>query len=238
MSVDRLLDVSDIFAGYETFFVLRGASLQVHPGETIAVIGPNGAGKSTLLRTIFGMLEARQGTIDFLGQNITNLPPQKRLRLGISYVPQGRVNFPAMSVDENLDVAGSLLDSQSVQSGKAELMERFPILGKRRRQLAGTMSGGEQQQLEIAMALMLHPKLILIDEPSLGLDPKNVDLVFTTIKQLRENRITTVLVEQNAGRALRSADRAYVLEQGQTRMSGTAQSILQNPEVKRLYLGG
>lgn len=233
-----MLVVSDLYAGYEGFLVLQGASLEVQSGETVAVIGPNGAGKSTLLRAIFGMVEARQGSIDFAGERVTRLPPTARLRRGISYVPQGRVNFPAMSVEENLDVAGSLIDPDRVRVRKAELMGRFRILGERRGQLAGTMSGGEQQQLEMAMALMLNPKLILLDEPSLGLDPKNVDLVFGTIQALKEDGVTTVLVEQNATRALRTADRAYVLEQGRTRFSGPARVLLEDPEVKRLYLGG
>lgn len=236
--MDRLLTASGLFAGYEGFDVLRGVDFEVSPGETIAIIGPNGAGKSTLLRALFGMVSVRQGRVEFAGENITSLAPALRLRRGISYVPQGRVNFPAMSVEENLDVAGHLLEHKQVRVKTSEMLDRFPVLGLRRRQLAGTMSGGEQQQLEIAMALMFAPRLMLIDEPSLGLDPRNVELVFGAIATLHQQGVTMVLVEQNAFRALRSSDRAYVLEQGEVRLSAPAESILQNDEVKRLYLGG
>jgi neutral amino acid transport system ATP-binding protein len=236
--MESLLIVEDLYAGYEGFDVLRGANLDVRPGETVAIIGPNGAGKSTLLKAVFGMIPVRRGHLRFAGESIAHLPPTIRLRRGMAFVPQGRVNFPFMSVDENLEVGGHLAEPAGREAVKARLMERFAVLGRRRHQMAGTMSGGEQQQLEMAMGLMLNPRLMLIDEPSLGLDPKNVELVFETIGRLREAGVALLIVEQNATRALRAAARAFVLEQGQTRFSGPAQAILENPEVKRLYLGG
>lgn len=232
-----LLIVTDLYAGYEGFDVIRGVNLEVFPGETVAIIGPNGAGKSTLLKAIFGMIGLRRGSIEFEGEAIVHLAPMERIRRGITYVPQGRVNFPVMSVEENLEMGGHVMDPKVVPLRKIELMNIFPILGIRRRQLAGTMSGGEQQQLEMAMALMSNPKILLVDEPSLGLDPKNVGLVFQTLEALDTEGIAIVIVEQNATRALKIADRAYVLEQGQTRFSGSALSVLENPQVKRLYLG-
>ncbi len=234
----ELLAAEQLYGGYQGFDVLHGASMAVLPGESVAIIGPNGAGKSTFLKAVFGMVHIRQGKIIFAGEEIQNLAPQERLKRGVAICPQGRCNFPAMSVRENLEMGGVLLPKQQMEAEIERLIQIFPILGKRLKQQVGTMSGGEQQQLEMAMALMGDPKLLLIDEPSLGLDPKNVELIFEIMAGLKAENISILIVEQNAVKALQATDRAYVLEQGQTRLSGTSEEILHNPDVRELYLGG
>ena len=233
-----LLELSEVRAGYEEVEVLRGVSVRVHAGDMVSIIGANGAGKSTLLKTVFGMVRTTAGRIVFDGLDIANRPPVEILRRGLSYVPQGRCNFPAMTVEENLEMGAHLRDDAAVRNDVEAMLARFPVLGEKRRAPAGTLSGGQQQILEMAIALLLHPKLLMIDEPSLGLDPKMVEAVFETIRSLNGEGATVLMVEQNAKRALEISDRAFVLELGRNRFEGTGQELLDNPEVRRHYLGG
>ena len=233
-----LLELSEVRAGYEEVEVLRGVSVRVHAGDMVSIIGANGAGKSTLLKTVFGMVRTTAGRIVFDGLDIANRPPVEILRRGLSYVPQGRCNFPAMTVEENLEMGAYLRDDAAVRNDVEAMLARFPVLGEKRHAPAGTLSGGQQQILEMAIALLLHPKLLMIDEPSLGLDPKMVEAVFETIRRLNGEGATVLMVEQNAKRALEISDRAFVLELGRNRFEGTGRELLDNPEVRRHYLGG
>ena len=233
-----LLELSEVRAGYEEVEVLRGVSVRVHAGDMVSIIGANGAGKSTLLKTVFGMVRARAGRIVFDGEDIANRPPVEILRRGLSYVPQGRCNFPGMTVEENLEMGAYIRNDAAVRNDIEAMLARFPVLGEKRRAPAGTLSGGQQQILEMAIALLLHPKLLLIDEPSLGLDPKMVEAVFDAIQTLNREGATVLMVEQNAKRALEISDRAFVLELGRNRFEGTGQELLGNPEVRQHYLGG
>ena len=234
-----LLRVDGVRAGYGKMEILHGISLEVRPGEIVSVIGPNGAGKSTAFKTIVGFLPPRSGRVLFDGRDITGLPPYRAVRLGLAYVPQGRIVFPQMTVLENLEMGAYI---EGVPARVREALERvyglFPILEQRKRQLAGSLSGGEQQMLAIGRALMTSPKLILLDEPSLGLSPKFVSLIFEKLVELRQADYTMMVVEQNAAKALSVATRGYVLELGQNRFEGPGQVLLDDPEVKRLYLGG
>ena len=233
-----LLALTDVRAGYAEVEVLRGVSLRVQVGHIVSIIGANGAGKSTLLRTVFGMVRPHAGSIAFSGKDITGARPTEVLRHGIGYVPQGRCNFPAMSVQENLEMGAYLRDDARVAGDIEATIARFPMLGDKRRAPAGTLSGGQQQILEMAMALLLHPRLLLVDEPSLGLDPKMVEQVFQTIVRINEEGTTVLMVEQNAKKALGVSHRAFVLELGRNRFEGAGPALLADPEVKRLYLGG
>ncbi len=240
MAVDGfLLKADGIHAGYGTLEILHEVSLEVRRGELVAVIGPNGAGKSTAFKTIVGLLRPRSGRILFDGKEITGLPPYEVLRLGLAYVPQGRIVFPQMTVLENLEMGAYIeTDPARVKAALERVYGLFPILAERRYQKAGTMSGGEQQMLAIGRALMTTPRLILLDEPSLGLSPKFVTLIFEKLVEMKQAGYTLMVVEQNAARALVVADRGYVLELGRNRFEGTGQALLSDPEVKRLYLGG
>jgi branched-chain amino acid transport system ATP-binding protein len=233
-----LLELRDVVAGYEEVEVLRGVSLAVRAGEIMCLIGANGAGKSTLLRTVFGMVRPRAGTIRFAAGEIAGLEPTEVLRRGIGYVPQGRCNFPAMSVEENLEMGAYLRRDRSVRADIEELLARFPVLATKRRSPAGTLSGGQQQILEMAIALLLHPRLLMIDEPSLGLDPRMVEVVFDTILAINREGTTILIVEQNARRALSVSHRGLVLELGRNRFEGTGEALLHDPEVREHYLGG
>jgi branched-chain amino acid transport system ATP-binding protein len=233
-----LLELRDVVAGYEEVEVLRGVSLTVRAGEIVCLIGANGAGKSTLLRTVFGMVRPRAGTIRFAAGEIAGLEPTEVLRRGIGYVPQGRCNFPAMSVEENLEMGAYLRRDRSVRADIEELLARFPVLATKRRSPAGTLSGGQQQILEMAIALLLHPRLLMIDEPSLGLDPRMVEVVFDTILAINREGTTILMVEQNARRALSVSHRGLVLELGRNRFEGTGEALLHDPEVREHYLGG
>ena len=234
-----LLRAEAVVAGYGKLEILHGVTLEVRPGEIVSVIGPNGAGKSTAFKTIVGFLQPRSGRIIFDGSEITALRPDQILRQGLAYVPQGRIVFPQMTVRENLEMGGYI---ESDRAKLREAMERvftlFPILGDRRKQKAGTMSGGEQQMVAVGRALMTNPKLILLDEPSLGLSPRLVTLIFDKLVEMKRAGYTLAVVEQNAAKALSVADRGYVLELGANRFEGTGQALLNDPEVKRLYLGG
>jgi branched-chain amino acid transport system ATP-binding protein len=233
-----LLELSGIVAGYEEVEVLRGVTLAVRAGEIACIIGANGAGKSTLLRTVFGMVTPRQGTIRFAGQEIGGRPPTDVLRRGLGYVPQGRCNFPAMSVEENLEMGAYLRRDARVRGDIEALLTRFPMLASKRRDPAGTLSGGQQQILEMAIAQLLHPRLLMVDEPSLGLDPRMVEVVFDTILAINRAGTTILMVEQNAKKALSVSHRGFVLELGRNRFEGTGQELLDNPEVRQHYLGG
>ena len=232
-----LLELTDVRAGYEDVDVLRGVALRVRAGDIVSIIGANGAGKSTLLRTVFGLVPVRGGNIRFAGAEIAGRSSIDILRRGVSYVPQGRCNFPAMSVEENLEMGAYLRNDSDVRRDIERTMERFPMLAGKRRSPAGTLSGGQQQILEMALALLLHPRLLLIDEPSLGLDPRMVDVVFETIVGINREGATVLMVEQNAKQALGISHRAFVLELGRNRFEGTGQELLDDPDVRRHYLG-
>jgi ABC-type branched-subunit amino acid transport system ATPase component len=233
-----LLELSEVVAGYEEVEVLRGVSLAVRAGEIVCIIGANGAGKSTLLRTVFGMVQSREGSIRFAGEEIARRSPMDVIRRGIGYVPQGRCNFPAMSVEENLEMGAYLRRDARVRSDIEALLARFPMLATKRRDLAGTLSGGQQQILEMAIALLLHPRLLMVDEPSLGLDPRMVEIVFDTLLAINREGTTVLMVEQNAKRALSVSHRGFVLELGRNRFEGTGRELLANPDVRQHYLGG
>jgi branched-chain amino acid transport system ATP-binding protein len=226
-------------AGYGKMAILHGVSLIIAPGELVAVIGPNGAGKSTAFKVIVGFLKPTEGRVLFDGDDITGLRPDQVLRRGLAYVPQGRIVFPQMTVLENLEMGGyTERNPARIRAALERVYSLFPILAERRYQKAGTMSGGEQQMVAIGRALMTIPKLVLLDEPSLGLSPKYVSLIFEKLVEMKRSGYTLMLVEQNAAKALSVADRGYVLELGRNRIEGSGRSLLDDPEVKRLYLGG
>ncbi len=234
-----LLAAESLTAGYGRMDILHDVSLTVDVNEIVSIIGPNGAGKSTAFKTIVGFLRPRAGRVLFNGEEITGLRPDLVLRRGLAYVPQGRIVFPQMTVLENLEMGAYIeRDPARIAAALEQVYALFPILAERRKQNAGTMSGGEQQMVAIARALMTTPKLILLDEPSLGLSPRFVTLIFEKLIALRQAGYTLMLVEQNATRALAVADRAYVLELGRNRLEGPGPRLLADPEVKRLYLGG
>lgn len=233
-----LLKVEGVHAGYGGFEVLKGVSIEVQRREIVSIIGPNGAGKSTLLKTVFGFLEPLQGRVVFGGEDITGWSPPKVLRRGISYVMQEYSVFPNLTVEDNLRLGAYIREDPKVESDVREILELFPILDEYRQQKARQLSGGERRMLEIARSLLLMPKLLLLDEPTLGLAPKMIDLIYAKVRELNGLGITILLVEQNAKTALNHSDRAYVLESGRNRFEGTGQGILAHPEVKRAYLGG
>ncbi len=229
----------DLHAAYGKIEILHGVTLEVRRAELVSIIGPNGAGKSTALKSIVGLLPPRQGRVRFGGEDITGLRADRVLRRGLAYVPQGRIVFPQMTVLENLEMgAYTVEDPGRVAAALERVYDLFPILRERQKQNAGTLSGGEQQMLAIGRALMVDPSLIVLDEPSLGLSPKFVGFVFEKILAMKAAGLTMLIVEQNAAKALSVADRAYVLELGQNRFEGPGRDLLNNPEVKRLYLGG
>lgn len=237
MGASPILELTDLHAGYGELTVLRGVTLTLEEGTITAVIGANGAGKSTLLKTIFGVVKSTSGGLRYLGADIARAHPAQRLRLGLVFVPQGRSNFPTMTVQENLEMGAYTRTDRRVMADIERMYVDFPILDAKRRQIAGNLSGGEQQVLEMAMALMLTPKLALIDEPSLGLSPPMQQTVFRAIEHLRELRTTILMVEQNAVQALRIADKGVVLELGKISASGTGVEMLEDREVRRAYLG-
>jgi branched-chain amino acid transport system ATP-binding protein len=233
-----MLKVTDLNVHYGAIHALQGVSLYLQEGEIVTLIGANGAGKSTLLNTISGLLPAVKGKVEYLDEDITNLEPQKIVRKGIVQVPEGRKIFAAMSVMENLEMgAFSVTDKKLIADKVEEMFAKFPILGKRSKQLGGTLSGGEQQMLAIARGLMASPKLILLDEPSMGLSPVLVEQIFDTIQTINQSGTSVLLVEQNAQMALVIAHRAYVLETGKIVLEGDAQEVLQDPMVIEAYLG-
>ena len=236
--MDVILELVDYVTGYGEIDIIRGVSLGIRRHEIACVIGPNGAGKSTLFRGIFGLLKTRQGSIRFEGSDITNLAPSEILKKGVSLVPQGRCNFPAMTVRENLELGAFIRNDSHVPVDIQKVMDKFPLLRRKANEMAGNLSGGEQQILEMGRALLLHPRLILLDEPSLGLAPKTTELVFEKIRDINADGTTILIVEQNAKRALSISHHAIVLELGKKRFEGTGAEIMHNDQVKRLYLGG
>jgi branched-chain amino acid transport system ATP-binding protein len=234
-----LLLLENVHVYYGNIAAVKGLTMRVMPGEIVTLIGSNGAGKSTTLRTISGLLRPRQGHVTFEGKRIDRTPADEIVRRGIAQSPEGRRIFPKMTVSENLDLGAFLRKDQAgIAADRERVLELFPRLRERISQKAGTMSGGEQQMLAVARALMAKPKLLLLDEPSMGLAPVLVDLIFDTIKTIREDGTTVLLVEQNALAALRVADRAYVLESGLLNLEGSARQLARDPEIVRAYLGG
>ena len=233
-----MLTVERLECRYGKVVAVRELSLEVNKGELVSLIGANGAGKTTTLKAISGVHGASGGRVIFEGEDITRASARRILQLGIAHCPEGRRIFPYMSVRENLELGCYLRkDTAGIAADMSHIFERFPILHERRNQAAGTLSGGEQQMLAISRALMSRPKLILFDEPSLGLAPNIVDRTFDIIKQIRGDGMTVVMVEQNAFAALELSDRSYVLEQGQVALTGTGSELLDNPHVKQAYLG-
>ena len=235
---DIILELRDYVTGYGEIDIIRGVSVGIKRREIACVIGPNGAGKSTLFKGIFGLLKTRHGRVLFDGLEITHIAPSEVLRKGLSLVPQGRCNFPAMTVRENLEMGAFIRNDEKVESDIEEVMEKFPILREKANMMAGNLSGGEQQILEMGRALLLRPKLIMLDEPSLGLSPKTTELVFEKITDINADGTTILIVEQNAKRALSISHHAIVLELGKKRFEGSGEEIMHNEQVKRLYLGG
>jgi len=233
-----LLKLEDVHTCYGPIEALKGISLEVKEGEIVALIGANGAGKSTALMTISGVLAPRQGRIEFLGRDITGRPAHEIVGCGISQVPEGRRIFPRLTVLENLEMGAFLRrDRREIEADRAVVFEQFPILKERRSQLGGTLSGGEQQMLAIGRALMARPKLLLLDEPSLGLAPMIVSRIFEIIREINRQGKTILLVEQNARAALTLALRGYVMETGRIVMADEAGALLSNPRVREAYLG-
>ena len=234
-----LLAVREIDAAYGKVRIVNGVSLEVQPGEIVSIIGPNGAGKSTVLKAVMGILKPTRGRVVFDGEEITGLRTDLVVHRWIAYVPQGRIVFKAMSVVENLEMgAYTVKDKAQVRRTMEQVFAIFPRLGERRNQKAGTMSGGEQQMLAMGRALMVEPRLVLMDEPSLGLAPQFVEMVFDKLQALKATGMTLLLVEQNAVKSLSISDRGYVLELGRNRFTGSGADLLDDQRVRRLYLGG
>jgi branched-chain amino acid transport system ATP-binding protein len=234
-----MLKISGLNVHYGVIHALKDVKLEVEQGSIVALIGSNGAGKTTLLRTISGLIKATSGSVLYLGKDILVEKPQKLPKLGLVQVPEGRKIFAGLSVYENLMMGAYLrLDKTDILLDIAKIYERFPILGARKHQDAATLSGGEQQMLAISRALMAKPKLLLLDEPSMGLAPILVKEIFSIIKEINQQGTTILLVEQNAFQALKIADKAYVLETGSVVLSGTGQELLNSSEVQKVYLGG
>ncbi|MEE0110561.1 MAG: ABC transporter ATP-binding protein [Oscillospiraceae bacterium] len=231
-----MLEVKDLHVNYGAVHALNGISLTVNDGEIVSLIGANGAGKTTTLRTITGLEKAASGAVTFEGHDLIKTTPSKIISLKLAHVPEGRHIFPQMTVAENLEM-GAYADRAGMAETMANVYERFPRLSERRRQLAGTLSGGEQQMLAVGRALMAKPKMILMDEPSMGLSPLLVKEIFKIIKEVNKQGITILLVEQNAKMALSISDRAYVLENGSISIEGNAADLLNDPRVKKAYLG-
>jgi branched-chain amino acid transport system ATP-binding protein len=234
-----MLEVKNINVHFGVIHALKGVSLTVNDGEIVTLIGANGAGKTTTLRTISGLKKATDGEILLDGKDISNITAQDRVKMGISHSPEGRRVFPSMTVLENLELGAYLRrDKEGIAKDLKMVYERFPILSDRKKQAAGTLSGGEQQMLAIGRALMSRPKILLLDEPSMGLAPLLVQEIFSIIKDINNEGTTILLVEQNASMALQIAHRAYVLETGSIVLSGTGADLIQSDDIRKAYLGG
>ena len=234
-----MLKVDDLNVYYGSIHALKGVTLHVDEGEIVTLIGANGAGKSTLLKTISGLLKPKEGTIEYLNNSIAGKQAQAIVKAGISHVPEGRRVFADMSVEENIELGAFLRkDKAGIQQDFQKVYEIFPRLHERRKQLAGTLSGGEQQMLAMGRAILAKPKLLLLDEPSMGLAPLMVKTIFQVVKDINQEGTTILLVEQNANMALSIADRAYVIETGRVILSGTAEELRSSEEIKNAYLGG
>jgi len=233
-----LLKVDDIHVYYGSIHAVKGVSFEVNEGEIVTLIGANGAGKSTVLNTVSGLLHPRTGSVSFEGKDLKGVPAHKVVQHGLAQVPEGRRVFLQMTVEENLEMGAFTQSNSTIEPGLADVYERFPRLKERRKQIAGTLSGGEQQMLAMGRALMSRPKLLMLDEPSMGLAPILVDQIFAIIKELHAAGTTILLVEQNARAALSVADRGYVLETGKIVATGTGAELLLDESVKKAYLGG
>ena len=233
-----MLKAENVNVYYGPIHAVKGVSFEVNEGEVVTLIGANGAGKSTSLKTISGLMRSRGGAIEFMGKSIASTPAHKIVELGIAHVPEGRRIFTSMSVEENLDMGAFTVRGGNIDADKERVFEQFPRLKERRKQIAGTLSGGEQQMLAMGRALMSHPKLLMLDEPSMGLAPILVEQVFDIIASLHKAGTTILLVEQNAEMALSIADRAYVMETGRITLSGTGKELAASEEVQKAYLGG
>lgn len=230
------LRVENIVSGYGSMEVLHDLSLEIQEGEIVSLLGPNGAGKTTLLRTIFGVVKPREGKIHYKGEDISGLPPERLVRLGMAYIPQEYNVFPTLSVQENLEM-GAFIRDDNIRPRLEEIYELFPDLTDRRRSRAGQLSGGMRQMLAIGRALMLNPKMILMDEISTGLAPFLVDDIFERVQELNQQGVTIFLVEQNAPKALKTSNRVYIIEGGEIKAEGDAEEIAEDEELGRLYLG-
>ncbi len=236
---EPLLVLDGVVAGYGKMTILNGTTARIRRGAITTVIGPNGAGKSTMFKAIFGLLPVRAGAIALAGRDITNFSPRQLLDAGVVYIPQGRNIFPELSVFHNLELGGvALPDHGSLAARMDAILQRFPMLREKAGAQASTLSGGQQKLLEVARGLLLDPRLVLIDEPSIGLSPLMVQEVFAILRELRDKGITVLLIEQNARQALRISDYGLVLEQGQTRIEDAAPRILADPRIAQLFLGG
>ncbi len=235
--MDKLLSVNDINVFYGAIHAIKGISFEVYDGEIVTLIGANGAGKSTSLNTVSGLLRSKTGSIEFAGKDISRIAPHKLVKMGLSQVPEGRRVFAQMTVQENLEMGAFTADKGSVATSLDKVYELFPRLKERYKQIAGTLSGGEQQMLAMGRALMSKPKLMMLDEPSMGLAPILVEQIFEIIQNLHAAGTTILLVEQNAQMALSVADRAYVLETGKITLSGDAQDLMNDDNVRKAYLG-
>jgi branched-chain amino acid transport system ATP-binding protein len=232
-----MLGIKGLRSGYGKIEVLHGLDMDIMQGQIVTLIGANGAGKTTLLRTISGLLRPSAGNIEFEGASIVRQPPHRTVELGISHVPEGRAILKRMTVIDNLRMGAYVRGDAEVAADIESVLARFPVLGERRLQMAGTLSGGEQQMLAIGRALVARPRLLLLDEPSLGLAPKIVTRIFLTLRELKKEGKTILLVEQNARQALQVADHGYVMERGRIVIRGSGQELLSMPEVQRTYLG-
>ena len=234
-----MLEVKDLEVYYGVICALKGISFHVEQGEIVTLIGANGAGKTTTMQSVVGLIPKKAGTVTFDGQDITRTPCHKIVHMGMTQVPEGRRIFQELSVYENLMMGAYInKDQQSFKADLESIYERFPRLAERRNQIAGTLSGGEQQMLAMSRAIMSHPKLLMLDEPSMGLSPLLVDQVFEIIKDINRDGTTILLVEQNAGKSLAISDRAYVLENGRVVLTGTGKELSESEMVRKAYLGG
>lgn len=233
-----VLEIKELVAGYEPGVpIVRGASIRVDQGEIVVVLGPNGAGKSSFIKAIAGLVPKSSGSVHLVGEDITAVPAHEMVRRGLAFVPQTENIFPLMSIEDNLKVAAAILPKKDIAAGICEVYDLFPDLSQRRRTAAGNLSGGQRQMLAVARALVVRPKLLVLDEPSAGLSPKFVSMVFDMLSDIRAHGVTILLVEQNARAALAIGDRAYVLVEGQDRHEGIASELWNDPVVAELYLG-
>ena len=236
--MESILKVEDANVYYGSIHAIKGVSFEVFEGEIVTLIGANGAGKSTTLNTVSGLLRSKTGSVTFLGENISRVPSHRIVAKGLALVPEGRRIFLQMTVQENLEMGAYTQPRNGIPADLEMVYEHFPRLKERFRQVAGTLSGGEQQMLAMGRALMSHPKLLMLDEPSMGLAPILVEQIFTIIQNLHRSGATILLVEQNAQAALSVADRGYVLETGKVVTTGAGRDLLESPEIKKAYLGG
>lgn len=232
-----ILTVDNIVAGYGETEVLHGVSMRIEPGEAVTIFGPNGCGKSTLMKTIFGLLTPKRGSVAFEETDITGMPTDRLIRMGMSYVPQTGNIFPSLTIEENLEM-GAFVDDSDAKAQIDEMYRIFPDLRRSRRQRAGSLSGGQRQMLAFGRALMLRPRLLLLDEPSAGLSPIMSQLIFDRLRDIRALGIAILIIEHNIRTALAMSDRGYILANGENQMDGDAAGLLDNPEIGRLYLGG